>query len=325
GADVLERWLPLWLLTASLLALAWPWSGFDPFLISKPYLFWLIALAMFAIGWLLPRDELLRVVRRWPVVGMGTTIQFLAMPLAAYAAVRLGGFEGPVATGLLVVGCVPGAMASNVLTLLARGNVSYSISLTTLATLLSPLFVPAALWLLAGAQVQVDVPKMMFDLLMSIVVPVAAGHWLAHTLPKWEPLARRAGPLLANLAILWVIAVVVAANRANLTALSQNLGAGAPLLAALLGVNLAGYAAGYGGGWAARLPEPMRRALTLEIGMQNAGLGSALAAKYFSAEAAMPCALYTFGCMLTGTLLAQMWAARSLRAIAAADTKSETA
>ena len=76
-------------------------------------------------------------------------------------------------------------------------------------------------------------------------------------------------------------------------------------------MNLLGYFAGYGGGWGLRLPEPMRRALTLEIGMQNAGLGATLAANYFSPEAAIPAAIYTFGCMFTGTILAKIWASRA--------------
>ena len=82
------------------------------------------------------------------------------------------------------------------------------------------------------------------------------------------------------------------------------------LLGDLLMINVIGYSEGYAGGLGLRLPEPMRRALTLEIGMQNAGLGATLAGTYFSAEAAIPAALYTFGCMFTGTILARIWAGR---------------
>jgi len=105
---------------------------------------------------------------------------------------------------------------------------------------------------------------------------------------------------------------VVATKR---TELAKVVSEGAPLLAALVCINLCGYAAGYFGGAAMRLPEPMRRALTLEVGMQNAGLGAALAIKLFGKEsdAALAPAMYTFGCMLTGTVLARVWATMNAR------------
>jgi BASS family bile acid:Na+ symporter len=114
------------------------------------------------------------------------------------------------------------------------------------------------------------------------------------------------GPVLANGTILWIIAVVVGLNR-------DRLGSATPLLMlALLLINLLGYAAGWIGGLGMRLPVPMRRALTLEIGMQNAGLGTALVLSLFpnNPAAAIPTAAYTFGCMFTGTLLAQFWNGR---------------
>jgi len=112
--------------------------------------------------------------------------------------------------------------------------------------------------------------------------------------------------VVANLAILWIIAVVVASNREKLA------GPDPRLLAALLGINLFGYLAGDLGSRAMRLSSPMRRALTLEVGMQNAGLGTTLALSLFPDRpaVAIPGALYTFGCMLTGTLLAQFWGSR---------------
>lgn len=109
---------------------------------------------------------------------------------------------------------------------------------------------------------------------------------------------------MANLTILWIIAIVVGLNR-------QRLGLFEPaILIALLVVNLAGYLAGNAGGRLLRLPTSMRRALTLEVGMQNAGLGTFLALKVFGDEpaAAIPTAIYTFGCMFTGTVLARLWA-----------------
>jgi len=213
--------------------------------------------------------------------------------------------------GIIIVGCVPGAMASNVLTLVARGNVSYSVSLTTSSTILSPVFVPLALWLaLSGlaeysmATVTWKVAAASVQLLWMVVLPVLAGYGLSRTFALWESVARRVGAIVANLTILWIIAVVVALNRENLSQLDLR------LLVALLSVNLGGYLAGFVGALLLRLPDPMRRALTLEIGMQNAGLGTALAMSLFNDQptTAIPAALYTFGCMFTGIVLARLWA-----------------
>ncbi len=108
---------------------------------------------------------------------------------------------------------------------------------------------------------------------------------------------------MANLAILGIIAIAVAGNRTGVTQASFW------LLGALAAINAGGYLCGYFGGAAFRLPEPMRRALTMEVGMQNAGAGIALAKQLFgdASPAVIPCILYTFGCMLTGTILATWW------------------
>lgn len=305
---MLQRFLLIWLSALSALAYFWPdWNAeWDPFRLSKPYLSTLITVTMFAIGCLLPRDELREVARRWPTVLGGTLVQYSVMPLAAFAFGRWAGLEGDLMLGVILVGCVPGAMASNVLTLAARGNVSYSVSLTTSATLLSPLVVPAVLYayLQESSANPGDIAANAFrNLLLQVVLPVVAGHLLARWWPLLDRLSRRWAPVVANLAILWIIAVVVNSNHKNLTNL------GGVLFAVLFAVNIIGYIAGWFGGRAMRLPGSQTRALALEVGMQNAGLGSALASQLFQSRdlVMLPAGLYTFGCMLTGTILAQYW------------------
>lgn len=310
---VLEKLLIAWLILLSWIAYRWPawWDAylpdvprFDPFTESAPWLKPMFAVTMLAIGSLLPRAEVRQVFRRWPMVLGGTAVQYLSMPLVAYGVGRLWGLEGPWMIGIVMVGCVPGAMASNVLTLMARGNVSYSVSLTTSATVLSPLIVPWVLWLILGRMVE-DFPaaRVCVDLCWMVVLPVIGGHLLAQRSALWAKIARHGAAIIANLTILWIIAVVVGANRDRLAHVDMS------LIIALLVVNVLGYAAGFTGGWAIGLPGNMRRALTLEVGMQNAGLGTTLAMDLFSDKAAaLPAALYTFGCMLTGTMLARLWA-----------------
>ncbi len=305
---MLQRYLLLWLTLLSLVALFWEKAGVavDPFVAGKDYLGVMVGAIMFAIGCLLTRDEVAEVLRRWPLVLAGTTIQYVCMPLLAWSIGGLLGLEGAARIGVVMVGCVPGAMASNVLTLAARGNVSYSVSLTTSATLLSPLVVPLALLLTLGSTHGPDPLAVSVQLLRTVVGPVVLGYLTCHLWSDVEQPLRRAAPIVANLTILWIIGVVVALNRERLGQ------ATALILVALMLINAGGYLAGYFGGKLLRLPETMRRALTLEVGMQNAGVGTFLALEFFPdrPDAAIPTALYTFGCMLTGTILAQWWSRR---------------
>lgn len=311
---MLQRYLLLWLTLLSIVALAWPRlleplgvaeTPFDPFTTTAEYgvLKLLIVTAMFAVGSLLPRDEFRELRRRWPTVLGGTAIQFTAMPLLACTAAHLMNLGQYETVGLIMVGCVPGAMASNVLTLAAKGHVSYSVSLTTSATLLSPLVVPLTLKLTLGEHIPIDPAAQFVQLLTLVVGPVLAGHILCRYSSTFRTWMQAAGPILANGAILWIVVTVVGLNRERLGETTLQ------LLGALLAVNLLGYAAGFYGGRLMGLPAGMRRALTLEVGMQNAGLGTVLVLGMFQEhpEAAIPTAAYTFGCMLTGTVLAQIW------------------
>ena len=173
-----------------------------------------------------------------------------------------------------------------------------------MATLLSPVAVPLLLGLALAADksVSVSLSDVSLKLFLTVVGPVVAGHVLIKIFPSWEDRARKHGALIANLAILWIIAVVIGKNRERIDQVQLQ------LLLAFIVINLCGYGAGFLGGRTMRLPVPMRRALTLEVGMQNAGLGTWLALELFPGTAvAITPAIYTFGCMLTGTLLANIW------------------
>jgi len=301
-----QRWMLAGLVVSSGFAWIWPLLGveFDPFTASQPYLVWGIVAAMFAVGCLLDPAELRDVVKLWPHVIGGTAVQYTAMPLLAVCFAWLGNFDPVTRIGVIMVGCVPGAMASNVLTLLSRGNVSYSVCLTTLATLLSPIAVPLALWLTLDAEHQIDPWQVGQQLAIQVVLPVVAGFLLCRW--SWAArLAKHVAPLLAQITILWVIAAVVAVNRERLHQATP------VLILVLLLINLGGYVAGWIAGRCFRQTSPMRRALTLEIGMQNCGLGTVLVLQLYPepqfAPAAIPTAAYTFGCMLTGILLASWW------------------
>ena len=309
---MLERFLLLWLCVSSAIAYSWPsisnYFGAnlpDIFAEGKWTLNWAICLTMFSIGWLLPKEEVDNLVQRWRLVLAGTCVQFLTMPLLAVLITLLVPLSEDIRIGVIMVGCVPGAMASNVLTLLARGNVSYSVSLTTSATILSPICVPIVLRLMFGANFPLELIWKTFLLLSwTVVLPTLVGHALGRAFPETQSRVTPIAKNLASLVILWIIAVVVGLNRDRSEQLTF------AIVASLLALNISGYLSGFFAGRAIGLDERMRRALSLEVGMQNAGLGTALAASIFSdrPESLIPTALYTFGCMLTGTILARYWA-----------------
>lgn len=310
--NMLERLLLMWLCISSGIAFLWPRitaaAGPDiPDVFSQggktlPYA---ICVTMFSIGWLLPKDEVNQLIRRWRLVLLGTGVQFVSMPLLAYGVTQIVPLGEEMRIGILVVGCVPGAMASNVLTMLSGGNVSYSVSLTTMATLISPIFVPFILRLFLGQTFPVQQTFVL--LLWTVVLPTLAGHLCGRRFSGLQAVMKPVAKNVASLTILWIIAVVVGLNR-------DRLGQVTPMIViALLILNVSGYLCGFFAGGMFGLDTRMRRALSLEVGMQNAGLGTTLAAQIFTnrPEILIPTALYTFGCMLTGTMLARYWGTKS--------------
>ena len=304
---MLQRFILLWLVLSSAIAWGWPelTDAADPFVAAgntQGVLSGLVILTMFCVGTALPIEEVNQLRKRWATVLAGTAVQYITMPLLAWGVVSVLSPDPGTAAGILIVGCVPGAMASNVLTLTARGNVSYSVSLTTAATLLSPIVVPLTLWLTIDSS-GFDGVAAIKTMVQFVVAPVVVGHLCSRRSTQARRIAKSAAGSVANLAILAIIAIIVAKQRANI---SQTTVA---LLGGLAVINVCGYLAGYLSAATFGSPEKMRRALTLEVGMQNAGTGVVLAQKLFPEDSAalVPCALYTFGCMLTGTILATFW------------------
>ncbi len=253
------------------------------------------ALTMLAVGTLV-RPEQVRAFAKAPLRPLtGLAGQYAIMPLAAGGVSLL--FEDPVVrTGIVLVGCMPGAMASNLMTVLLRGDLILSVTMTTLATLLSPLVIAFWLPLLADTRIDVPVGAMAWNATWMVVLPVVAGialrAWRTELSHRWD----RSATLVASAAIVLILLVVVAANRDRLA------GLGPRLALAMLGLNLAAYALAYAAATAFRWPAPQRRTLVVEVGMQNAGLGSVLALAHLGEAGAVPSAFYTVLCLVTVSL-----------------------
>jgi BASS family bile acid:Na+ symporter len=291
---------PAWAILGAAVALLWP--GFLTPLASG--IVPLLGVVMFGMGLTLTASDFMEVARRPLLIAAGTAMQFGIMPLAAWAIGHALSLSPELLAGLVLVGACPGGTASNVITYLAKGDVALSISLTTVSTLAAVLLTPALTWLYVGQSVPVPVVAMLVSILNVVILPVVAGVIINR---YWGP--RLAGlshvfPVISVAAIVVIIAIVVALNAGSVAALA------APAAVAVVLHNGAGLAGGYGVARIVGMDTRTCRTIAIEVGMQNSGLGVALANQFFSAAAALPGALFSVWHNLSGSLLAGYWARR---------------
>jgi BASS family bile acid:Na+ symporter len=288
---------PLWAVLLSAAAFVWP----HLFVGMKPAIVPLLGLVMFGMGMTLTWRNFAEVLRRPRVIGVGVVLQFLLMPLAAWSIGLLLGLPLPLLVGMVLVGACPGGTASNVICYLARGDVALSITLTTCSTLIAVFATPALTWLYVGQQVPVPVLDMLWSVAKIVLLPVSLGVVVNSLAGSALKPIKSIFPLISVVAIVVIIAIVVALNQSRLATI------GVYVVLAVVLHNLVGLAGGYWitrlFGWDARIS----RTIAIEVGMQNSGLGVALAVKYFSAVAAVPGALFSIWHNLSGSLLASYW------------------
>lgn len=261
----------------------------------------LLVVIMFAMGLTLHAADLHRVFLRPQMIALGVALQYGVMPLAAFIIGKALSLPAELLAGLVLLGSCPGGTASNVMSYLARADVALSVSMTMASTLLAVVATPALTWLYVGQVVPVDVIGMLTSLLQIVVVPVVAGvlinHWFSRTLEPIKVIL----PVVAAAAILTIIAIVVALNHESLAS------TGPAIFAAVLLHNTTGLACGYWIPRAMGIDRVSCRTLAIEVGMQNSGLGVALAVQYFSALAALPNALASVWQNISGAALAGTW------------------
>ena len=254
------------------------------------------AVTMLFVGMLVPPEHV-RTFFKAPVRPLiGILAQYTIMPLTAFSVSLF--FDDPLLrTGIILVGCMPGAMASNVMTVLLKGDLILSVTMTTLATLICPLVIALWLPLLADTRIAINVLPMIWNAVWMVVMPVCVGIIIRYQLKSVPLYFEKGASVIASAAITLIILVVVAANRERLLSLS------AGLAVAMLGLNLAGYTLAFSVGTLLRWPVNQRKTLMIEVGMQNAGLGSVLALAHLGEAGAVPSAFYTALCVLTASAM----------------------
>jgi BASS family bile acid:Na+ symporter len=262
----------------------------------------LIQVIMFGMGTSMSAKDFISVAKEPKAVFIGITAHFIIMPLLGFTLANVSGFSPEISAGIILVGCSPSGLASNVMNYLAKANLALSITITAIATLMSPFTTPLLMKLLAGTFIEIDIYKMMWDIFKMIMIPIGAGllfNKLLHGKSQWLD---KAMPYVSMLGIAGVIAFVTAAGRESL------LNIGLILIGLVFIHNTLGYFIGY---WSARilkLSERDSRTVAIEVGMQNAGLASGIA-KEMGKIATVGLASAVFGPLMniTGSILASYW------------------
>jgi BASS family bile acid:Na+ symporter len=262
----------------------------------------LLQIIMFGMGTELSLKDFANVVRMPKGIIVGVVFHYLIMPLVGFGIANLFNFPNEIAAGIILVGCCPSGLASNVMAYLARANLALSVSVTTISTLLAPFLTPLLLQWLGGSFVQIDFWAMVWDITKIVILPIVAGlafHYLMRGRFGWLD---KVLPLLSMAGIACILAIMVAAGRDNL------LKVGALLLVATFLHNVAGFFLGY---WSARVlkfSEKDSRTISLEVGMQNAGLATGLALTMGKiATAGLAPAIFGPVMNVNGSLLASWW------------------
>lgn len=290
---------PLWVVALSGVALFEP-AWFIWF--SGPWIVWGLAVIMLGMGLTLTFEDFRNVARMPAAVALGLASQYTVMPFLGWGMGRLFSLETPFAVGLILVSCCPGGTASNVVTYLARANVCLSVVMTMCSTFAAVFMTPLLTSWLAGTLVQVDAWGLFRSTLQVVVVPVLAGVWLNRLAPRLVQRTQLALPLLSVIVIALICASIIGGSAAAIK------DAAARLLGAVFGLHAFGFALGYViarlAGWDPRIA----RTVSIEVGMQNSGLGVVLARRHFSDPlTAVPCAISSVFHSVIGSILAAWW------------------
>ena len=269
---------------------------------------YLLGVVMFGMGLTLNLHDFQIVFSRPKDVIIGCLAQFTVMPLLAWILSRLFALDEALALGVVLVGCCPGGTASNVITYLAKGDLALSVGMTGVSTLLAPLMTPLLTWALAGKSVDVNVVSMFLSILWVVILPIAAGLVVKWLWPRFTEQATDYLPAFSSIAIAFIVAIIIAANASKLLA-----GGGVIRLVVMLH-NLCGLSIGYLIGSLLRLTSAKKRAISIEVGMQNSGLASSLATIHFATYplATIPGAIFSVWHNISGAAVAYLYRRRML-------------
>ncbi len=261
---------------------------------------YLLMIVMFGMGLTMKAGDFAVVFARPRDIIIGCAAQFLIMPALAFGLGKAFGLSEELLVGVILVGTCPGGTSSNVITFLSKGDTAMSVGMTSINTLLAPVLTPALTYLYLQTSVNVDVKAMVVSIIQVVVIPIVLGVVINRVLGKYTEKVKDVLPTVSVAAICLIVAAVVSHNSEKI------LSTGVIVFIVVILHNLLGYALGFLIGGIFKMDMPKKKAISIEIGMQNSGLASSLAASAFPAlaMATVPGAIFSVWHNISGAILA---------------------
>lgn len=295
----ISKTFAIWVVVFALLAAQFP-DTFKPFVAWIPYL---LGIVMLGMGLTLTFKDFAEISKNPKAVVIGVISQFLIMPAIAFGLAKLFQLPPELAIGVILVGSCPGGTSSNVMTFLARGNTALSVACTTVSTLLAPVLTPAVFWLFASQWLEINATAMFISVLQMVLLPIFVGVLLRSLLKEKIEQFSQTMPLLSVVAIILIVTAVVSVSRDRI------IESGLFIFIIVVLHNVLGYIIGYAVARLFKLPIFDSKAVSIEVGMQNSGLGASLAAVHFASTPliAVPSAVFSFWHNISGPILAMIF------------------
>ena len=291
----------IWVLVAAALAIWIPeyftWIG--------SYITLLLGIVMFGMGMTLKLNDFKLIVKYPKGVIIGVVSQFVIMPLLAFALAKIFNLAPEIAVGVILVGCCPGGTSSNVMTYLAKGNTALSVTITSVTTLLAPIMTPALIYVLASEWLPVSFKAMFLSVVKVVLVPIILGI-IAQLL--FKPLVAKSVDILPTVSVVAIVAIVAAVVSGSRDKILET---GLVIFAIVILHNGLGYLFGFLVGKLFKLTYDDQKAVSIEVGMQNSGLGAQLAMAHFDPVSAVPSAIFSFWHNISGPILATFWGSKA--------------
>ena len=269
----------------------------------------ILGIIMLTMGLTLTTQDFRILARRPMDILIGACAQFFVMPCVAWVLVRVFHLEPALALGILLVGCCPGGVSSNIMSYLCHGDVAFSVGMTCASTLLAPVMTPLLMELTAGEIIEIDAIGMFINILIVTIIPVGIGCFLNYTYSKRKsfPTIQSLMPGLSVICLACIVGGVISTVHDDLVA--RGLWLFVWTFAVVLCHNSLGYLLGWTAGRLAGFNTAKKRTISIEVGMQNAGLATVLAGTFFAAQplAVLPCAISCAWHSISGTILAGLF------------------
>ena len=296
-SKVLTKYMAVMIILIAALALFVPKSCIW---IQSSWVNYLLIIVMFVMGLNMNLEDIAVVFTKPRDLILGCVVQYVAMPVLAFGLGKMFFLDEELLAGLIILGCCPGGTASNVMTYLSKGESAFSIGMTAVTNLLSPVITPVLTYLFLRKTISVDVKSMILAIIFVVIVPLLLGMVINRILSRLTENVKYILPSVADIAIFLIVASTVSHNSDRIRATGIKI-----IIAAIL-LNLLGYLFGYIFGSSFMMKMKRKKALTLEIGMQNSGMATSLAVAAFPgmAMAAVPAAVFSVWQYVSGAVLA---------------------